>query len=289
MSQRAFRQLVLYEFVGGFWAYFFEKAYNNRNALIRTSRQSLALRKQVTQFFFQYPTRALQIACHSDQIAYILLRMIDYAITHGGERLPLPIAPPPPSYMELYEAMIMDEGEGTQKLGRMNEIQDAYHNQTTTLGRLPDKLLTKIMLLLDRDDILRLRHTSRDFMRLFSESPEFCSYRVENDGSCPKSSAERVWAMPKWSFPNQAAASCKWKLCSSCSAKRQGDFFGYSFLGSMPWLHCSGCETTHRAMHFSALQRHQGSHGSLRSSSSSSKRPIGFSSNLVRDGGFTGR
>ena len=49
--------------------------------------------------------------------------------------------------------------------------------------------------------------------------------------------------------------SCKWKLCSSCSAKRQGDFFGYSFLGSMPWLHCSGCKTTHRAMHFSALQR----------------------------------
>lgn len=155
----------------------------------------------------------------------------------------------------MYEAMLMEaENEDEGEPWRMNEVQGAYHNQTTTLARLPDKLLVKTMLLLDLDDILRLRHTSRDFMRLFSEVPEFRSYQVE-DKLHPKRSAARVWATPISSFPNQAATLFGGKLCRSCSAKRQGDYFGYRLVESMPWFYCSGCKSRHRAMHFSALQR----------------------------------
>lgn len=46
-------------------------------------------------------------------------------------------------------------------------------------------------------------------------------------------------------------------LCNSCSQKRGNDILGKTLLSAMPLLYCSRCQSSHKAMHFSALQRQE--------------------------------
>ncbi|KAF6811693.1 hypothetical protein CSOJ01_05550 [Colletotrichum sojae] len=86
-------------------------------------------------------------------------------------------------------------------------VHEAWWNYWgSPLIRLPDALLVGIMVRLDEDDILRLRHTSRTFMRLFSQSNAFQKLHLTNDDDENLTQhLARVWAVPRRSIliPNQ--------------------------------------------------------------------------------------
>lgn len=125
------------------------------------------------------------------------------------------------------------------------------------LGRLPDELLVKIMSCLALEDVLRLRHASRIFMRLFSSGPLFKSHHLtEKQDSRRFCDTVRIWAAPSASFSRQEQGH-HLSMCSDCSKFRDGDILGRTLLPNMPWLYCSGCRTMHREMHFSKLQRRE--------------------------------
>ncbi|OAA36385.1 Cyclin-like F-box [Beauveria brongniartii RCEF 3172] len=90
--------------------------------------------------------------------------------------------------------------------------------KNSPLLSLPDSLVTKIMSFTNQDSLLRLRHTSRTFMRLFSLSDEFAHLRVAD---CTEGAEFRanIWRMPNCTYPEQRES----KLCSSCE-----DIRGYN-------------------------------------------------------------
>lgn len=128
-----------------------------------------------------------------------------------------------------------------------------FNQFSSHLIRLPDSVLVAIMALLSLDDMAKLRHVSREFMRLFDRHPLFQQYHAKNTSE-PLRSAP--WAVPDPSvfFAGQAVSA--WKpLCRECAEVRQGDDSGKKLLLSMPRLYCSGCNKSHRIMYFSAKQR----------------------------------
>lgn len=99
-------------------------------------------------------------------------------------------------------------------------------------------------------DLLRLRHTSRVFMRLFSQHKSFKRHHLTQADDCERyHDTTRIWAAPRCYFPHQTAHPTL-SMCADCSKNRQGDILGRNLLQSMPHLYCSGCKTTHREMHF---------------------------------------
>ncbi|KAM3499539.1 hypothetical protein MY10362_007203 [Beauveria mimosiformis] len=113
---------------------------------------------------------------------------------------------------------------------------------------LPDSLLTKIMSFTNQNSLLRLRHTSRTFMRLFSSSDEFAHLRIAD---CTEGTEFRanVWRIPNCTYPEQRESG----LCSSCE-----DIRGYNeqtVVKNMTQLWCSRCHIPHSAMHFSSHER----------------------------------
>ncbi len=113
------------------------------------------------------------------------------------------------------------------------------------------------MTTLDLDDMLRLRHTSRMFMRIFSVEKAFTKYHltVQHDRQRYLNTA-RIWAAPCASFTGQAA-SFYGNMCDKCSELRRGDVLGARLLQTMPLLYCGRCKEEHREMHFSQLQRQE--------------------------------
>lgn len=112
----------------------------------------------------------------------------------------------------------------------------------------------KMMRRMDLEEILRLRHTSRVFMRLFNDrtfEPHHLTAKQDFKRFCDTA---RLWAVPAEFFPGQKMLLSV-PLCDACSAKRQEDHLGRPLLAKMDSLYCSGCRATHRDMHFSALQR----------------------------------
>ncbi|KAM3521765.1 hypothetical protein MY4038_008920 [Beauveria bassiana] len=76
--------------------------------------------------------------------------------------------PPPP-----YDSCVF-KNKGADIL-----VQNAYRNQIwSPLLRLPDKTLIVLMKSLDLDSLLRLRHTSRIFIWLFSRDAGFKQYHL---------------------------------------------------------------------------------------------------------------
>ncbi|KAM3503925.1 hypothetical protein MY11210_008534, partial [Beauveria gryllotalpidicola] len=153
---------------------------------------------------------------------------------------------PPPSYDS---CLLKDKGADIL-------VQNAYKNQIwSPLLRLSDKTLIVLMNLLDLDSLLRLRHTSRIFMWLFSSEAAFKKYHLtpEEDKDRFEDTA-RIWTPPLAWFQNQAASSFG-RMCAECATKRKGDIFGKALLKSMPELYCSRCRTKHKIMHFSEDQR----------------------------------
>lgn len=112
------------------------------------------------------------------------------------------------------------------------------------------------MTTLSIDDLLRLRHTSRIFMRIFSENNAFKKYHltIEHDRERYLNTM-RIWATPIASFYNQAISFYGGNLCSRCSEVRRGDVLGLGILQNMPFLYCARCNKKHREIHFSLLQR----------------------------------
>ncbi|KAM3428298.1 hypothetical protein MY4824_008909 [Beauveria thailandica] len=153
--------------------------------------------------------------------------------------------PPPP-----YDSCVL-KNKGADIL-----VQNAYKNQIwSPLLRLPDKTLIALMKSLDLDSLLRLRHTSRIFMWLFSSDAGFKQYHLtpEEDKDRFYDTA-RIWTPPSSWFKNQAASPFR-GMCQQCATTRKGHVFGKALLKSMPELYCSRCHTKHRSMHFSRGQR----------------------------------
>lgn len=141
-------------------------------------------------------------------------------------------------------------------------VASAYWNQTRSpLVRLPDALIVTIMERLDIHDILRLRHVSRDFMRLFSQSKSFWKYHLTDaQNNRKRTHLARVWATPLDHCPAkhlQSLASAS--FCGSCTALRRRKGYGSDreLLEDVPFLYCAGCKMEHRAFYFSARQRHE--------------------------------
>ncbi|KAH6989665.1 hypothetical protein BKA56DRAFT_668788 [Ilyonectria sp. MPI-CAGE-AT-0026] len=175
----------------------------------------------------------------------------------------------PPSYQDavasrkrLQNGRIKEAVERLTRDGMDPIVASAYWNQTQSpLVRLPDALMVAIMERLDLHDILRLRHVSRDFMRLFSQSKAFWKYHLtEAHNKAKRTKLARVWATPLERFPAkhlQSLASAS--LCGSCIAfrKRKGYESDRELIEDVPFVYCAGCKMEHRAFYFSAQQRHE--------------------------------
>lgn len=130
------------------------------------------------------------------------------------------------------------------------------NRRRSTLLRLPDTALVTIMRKVDPADLLRLRHCSRDFMRLFSEQEVFRRHHLAAVDDFERYlDTARIWAAPRDYFSNQSASSRVF-LCEECLQSRRNDIFGRYTLCSMPSLYCSRCKTMHKEMHFSIEQQH---------------------------------
>ncbi|KAH8719667.1 hypothetical protein HC256_000097 [Beauveria bassiana] len=162
----------------------------------------------------------------------------------GDVVLHRPPGSPPPPYSP----------EDTPRAALSNPAWTRLHSaprenfKNSPLLRLPDSLLTKIMSFTDVDSLLRLRHTSRTFMRLFSSSEQFADLRF---ASCTGGAQARtnVWRTPNCKYPEQREST----LCSSCEYRR-----GYNeqtIVNNMAQLWCSRCRRLHSAMHFSSHER----------------------------------
>ncbi|KAH7014849.1 hypothetical protein EDB80DRAFT_678816 [Ilyonectria destructans] len=141
-------------------------------------------------------------------------------------------------------------------------VASAYWNQTRSpLVRLPDALIVTIMERLDLHDILRLRHVSRDFMRLFSQSKAFWKYHLTDAHNHEKRTfLARIWATPVDRFPEQHLRSYIFApVCDSCINFRKHKGYGSDreLLQAVPFIYCAGCKMEHRAFYFSAQQRHE--------------------------------
>ncbi|KAJ6790195.1 hypothetical protein PWT90_11072 [Aphanocladium album] len=135
-------------------------------------------------------------------------------------------------------------------------IKGSVQNHSgSRLLRLPDGLLAKIMSHMVLEDLLRLRYTSRTFMRIFSNDAQFrCHHLTAEQDARRFRDTVRIWAAPAAFYPGQQQYS-KYLLCDECAMRRNGDLLGKAMLRNMPSLYCSGCRTVHREMHFSQLQR----------------------------------
>lgn len=125
----------------------------------------------------------------------------------------------------------------------------SFINQTDTrLLSLPDKALIPVMTFLPPHDLIKLRHVSREFLRLFDRCDKFKKYH--------DNSRSTVWAAPDPSlyFSGQSVDKLL-PLCKHCRALRGNDPLGRSLLSSLPLLYCSRCKMKHRSMHFSQRQR----------------------------------
>ncbi|OAA53875.1 Cyclin-like F-box [Cordyceps fumosorosea ARSEF 2679] len=144
----------------------------------------------------------------------------------------------PPSYDEI--------ASDDRKLDPI--VRNTHHNHLRSpLVRLPDALLVRLMSALDLDTLLTLRHTSRDFMRLFSTEPVFAKHHLD---AFPEQGrwtyTALVWAPPSDAFPRQAAhRPGSW--CSACLERHP----------ETPSLYCSLCKTSLEGACFSEFARHE--------------------------------
>lgn len=132
----------------------------------------------------------------------------------------------------------------------------AHQNQLESpLLRLPDSLLVQIMATVNVESLLKLRHTCRDFMRLFSTEQIFKIHHLTPTLDLVRfRSTARIWTPPTAFFPGQTE-SWMGPLCPSCCARRNGDLFYKKSFEEMQTLYCSGCQKPHKEMHFSHLMR----------------------------------
>ncbi|KAH7368733.1 hypothetical protein B0T11DRAFT_277549 [Plectosphaerella cucumerina] len=106
---------------------------------------------------------------------------------------------------------------------------------------------------LDTDDILRLRHTSRIFMRLFSQSREFRHLHLTtHEDKNRRQQLARVWAVPRKSiYISKDGRGRLPPLCDTCESIKKDK----NRKNDVPFLYCSGCRAEHQAFYFSLQQR----------------------------------
>ncbi|KAH7325917.1 hypothetical protein B0I35DRAFT_474643 [Stachybotrys elegans] len=173
---------------------------------------------------------------------------------------------PPPSYdatMSLPRTLPSTPGQRLDlDMSRVDPIlASAYKNQTENcLLRLVDPLLIKIMGYLDRDDIYRLRHVSRDFLRLFHHAAFQEHHRKADIHSTGNF---KLWAEPQ-GLPEdvqdtRARMHDTIPLCHRCLSwrKDRGYATDRDVLKDIHFFFCAGCKMKHRAFYFSPEQRHK--------------------------------
>ncbi|KAJ6786495.1 hypothetical protein PWT90_09713 [Aphanocladium album] len=122
------------------------------------------------------------------------------------------------------------------------------------LLRLPEPILSSLLETFDMDTVLRLRHVSRVFMRLFHHTDHFKEYHRQRKLDHVKvTSHEPVWARPTITIQGQ---STSWigSSCDNCPEVREEEILRPKQLLQPPSIYCSGCHISHRPMHFSKEQ-----------------------------------
>lgn len=136
-------------------------------------------------------------------------------------------------------------------------VARAHHNLTRSpLLRMPDTLVLQIMGHLEISDLIRLRRTSRAFMRLFG-SKMFGEY---HDPPYYPGSHEARFGV--WQYPSKDALELeehrdellREMYCTACYEARQSRAMGNP-CPELEFLHCSACGSDHLATLFSATDR----------------------------------
>ncbi|KAJ3478644.1 hypothetical protein NLG97_g8521 [Lecanicillium saksenae] len=154
----------------------------------------------------------------------------------------------PPSYQESSPCRA-----GWDPIFRRVAVNKIY----SPFARLPDDILITIMTRMNLEEVLRLRHTSRVFMRLFSLHPCFKPLHLTAAQDEKRfHDTVRIWASPSAFYAGQQQSS-RLKMCAACDKLRNRDLLGRELLPPMRFLYCAGCRTAHREMHFSQVQRRE--------------------------------
>lgn len=137
-------------------------------------------------------------------------------------------------------------------------VQNVRRNRRNSpLLRLPEETLLLLMRNMDIDTVLRLRHVSRTFMRLFHIEESFEGYYfTKRQGYTRFKHVARVWAVPNLSFQNQSSSWIK-PVCDDCRLLLGCNHYSASTTANSPRLHCAACERTHERCHFSENQQQE--------------------------------
>lgn len=135
--------------------------------------------------------------------------------------------------------------------------QNARNNQyESALLRLPEDTLLKLMRAMPLDQVLRLRHTSRVFMRLFHLEPSFRKYHLRKEqNEAAYTFMTRIWTAPRLCFENQTTSWVE-PMCPGCITLR-GCHPYRSDTSEISQLYCTGCQQRHVTSHFSVRQRRE--------------------------------
>ncbi|OAA78865.1 Cyclin-like F-box [Akanthomyces lecanii RCEF 1005] len=152
---------------------------------------------------------------------------------------------PPPAYQEEYTTPEPSVPSGPSWKQLHSAPRENFKN--SPFLRMPEPLIAKIMTdYCGKEDILRLRHTSRTFMRIFSEKHDFQPLWLAGDDD---EDLSHVWTAPNCTYPEQTP-----KLCSSCfEINRDRDPEVPDSDDHQLW--CRACKDFHSELHFSHLQR----------------------------------
>lgn len=137
-------------------------------------------------------------------------------------------------------------------------IRNARKNRyACPLLQLPDDVLITLMKSMDIDCVLRLRHVSRIFMRLFHIDGSFREYHLTKElNSAQFLEVPRIWAAPNLLFHDQRISWIR-PVCDNCRPLLDFDPSSPETIPEMPRLQCAACQSTHGLVHFSASQREE--------------------------------
>ncbi|KAI1867256.1 uncharacterized protein JN550_006987 [Neoarthrinium moseri] len=137
-------------------------------------------------------------------------------------------------------------------------VAAAFHNQNcSTLCRLPEELLIKVMAYIDGLGVQCLRRTCRVFLRLYS-SPR---YIATHDLNAKHTSDFLPWSQPVTGFSAEDKLSYllingEEGYCAGCQDVRGKQSFDKKMQRiTSTYMHCSGCRVDHPVGLFSASQR----------------------------------
>lgn len=110
---------------------------------------------------------------------------------------------------------------------------------------------------IDIENVLRLRHVSRTFMRLFHTDATFAAYQLKREDNVARFSyATRVWAAPNVLVQNQFSSWLR-PACENCQRLLGWNPGSPETILNMPSLACAPCHRRHGLPHFSEAQQQE--------------------------------